>query len=135
MSLRLANFIASLNEDFSDYCSSRLGHCGITPGQISFLVYIGDHPDCSPTQLANAIRADSGHTARLIKKFVSCNLATRVQDKNDKRSCTIRLTTLGESRVVEIKKLYVEWENAITAVLDENERETLLSILTKMRGL
>ena len=77
MSEFLSDFINRLNEDYSCYCARALGDCGISQGQISFLLYIGDHPNCSPSEVAKAVDADSGYTTRTVKKLVAGGRAVR----------------------------------------------------------
>ncbi len=135
MSGFLIDFISALNDDFDEYCSHHLGDCEITPGQIAFLVYIGEHPDCSPTELARAVRADSGHTTRSVKKLVSCGMAIRRKHSTDGRAFVLSLTDDGMKVFKRIKTIYASWESDATLSLEPAERAQLLVLLAKMRGM
>ncbi|MGI6218136.1 MAG: MarR family winged helix-turn-helix transcriptional regulator, partial [Coriobacteriales bacterium] len=100
--------------------------------QLSFLVYIGDHPNCSPTELANAIDADSGYTTRSVKKLVASGMAIREKHKDDGRAYVLRLTSLGMEKAMAVREMYASWEEEVTCDLDEDEREALLKILSKL---
>ncbi len=135
MSQFLARYIADMNEDFSKYCSEKLGDCGLSQGLISFLVYIGDHPNCSPTELANATDADSGYTTRSVKKLVSCGMATRQKHKYDGRAYVLKLTDLGMEKFYEVRVIYQDWEDKVTEGLDDSERALLMEVLKKLEGI
>lgn len=135
MSMNLADFISALNDDFAAYCSEQLGDCGITPAQISFLAYIGENPNCSPTELAHAVNADTGHTTRCVKKLVACGMATRNRHKSDGRAFVLHLTDRGMSILAEVRTIYREWEDGATSALDRDEGAQLIALLQKMRGV
>lgn len=135
MSESLADFISHLNEDFSCYCSRSLGDCGISQGQISFLLYIGDHPNCSPMEVAQAVDADTGYTTRSIKKLEACGMAVRERHTTDRRAYVLRLTDAGMDKFYEVRTMREEWEAEIMGPLDESERAMFMSILAKLRIL
>ena len=135
MSESLADFISQINEDFSCFCSRALGDCGISQGQISFLVYIGDHPNCSPSELAHAIEADSGYTTRTIKKLEACGMAVRERHRSDGRAYVLRLTDSGMEKFHEVRTIYAEWESSVMGDLSESERMLLMSMLSRLRSL
>lgn len=133
MSESLIDFINAMNEDFTTYCSSVLGDCGLSQGQITFLVYIGDHPNCSPSDISRDISADSGYTTRTVKKLESCGMAIRESHAHDRRACMLRLTDEGMRKFYEVRTIYQDWETEMTSGLDDVEREMLLRILRRMR--
>ncbi len=132
MSRFLIDYITALHEDFESYCAVKLDGCGITQGQIAFIVYIGDHPNCSPSELSTEVSADSGYTARSIKKLVEAGLALKQQQEADRRAYSLRLTELGMSMFEQCNKLHEQWEQQITGGLEAAERESLLELLRKL---
>lgn len=115
------------------YCTKTLGDCGLTQAQLSFLIYIGDHPNCSPSEVAHAVDADSGYTTRSIKKLEACGMAVRERHQSDRRAYVLRLTDRGMEKFFEVRTIYADWEDGITSALDESERALLMSILAKLR--
>ncbi len=132
MSESLIDFINAMNEDFTLYCSQVLGDCGLSQGQITFLVYIGDHPNCSPSDISRDICADSGYTTRTVKKLESCGMAIRESHERDRRACMLRLTDAGMAKFYQVRTIYEDWESEMTSGLDDIEREMLLRIMRRM---
>ncbi len=132
MSQFLIDYITALHEDFESYCVVKLDGCGITHGQVAFIVYIGDHPNCSPSELATQVSADSGYTARSIKKLVEAGLAMKQRQESDRRAYSLKLTELGMSVFDQCHELHEQWERQITGALEQNERDALMMLLRKL---
>ena len=71
MERSFAHAVARLHRDFVDFCGASLQRLGLTRGLLYFLLYVGRHPGCSPSQLAAALQADTGHTARSLEKLAA----------------------------------------------------------------
>ena len=132
MSASLIDFISAINEDFESYFEREFADTGITKGQVVFISYIGYHPDCSPSELAENTKADSGYTARSIKKLVDAGIAEKERQEADKRAYMLRLTELGMMRFRECEEMQRQWEDKVTEDLEPDEREMLLQLLNKM---
>ena len=65
----LAYAVSQLRADFVAFSSRKLEALGITRGLLYFVLYIGRHPGCTPSDLSAALHADSGHTTRSIHKL------------------------------------------------------------------
>ena len=65
----LAYAVSQLRADFVAFSSRKLEALGITQGLLYFVLYIGRHPGCTPSDLSAALHADSGHTTRSIHKL------------------------------------------------------------------
>ncbi len=131
--MNLADYISALNEELSGYCTRKLSGCDITYGQLAFVVYIGEHPSCSPTELARAVDADTGHTTRSVKKLVSCGMVSRERHSTDGRAFVLSLTDRGMEMFDEIIGIYRSWESEKLGVLSAEEREILISLLRRLR--
>ena len=132
MSVSLIDFISAINEDFEMCFEEEFGDTGITKGQVVFISYIGYHPGCSPSELAENTNADSGYTARSIKKLVDAGIAEKERRESDKRAYMIRLTEMGMARFHECEEMQRRWEEKVTEDLDSDERQQLLQLLNKM---
>ena len=128
----LADFIAELNSDYLSHCAESLEGTGLSTAQITFLVYIGDHPNCSPTEMAKSIDADSGYTTRTVKKLIASGMATRECNRHDGRACVLRLTDEGMEKFREIQAMHRAWEARMLQQLDAEEREFLLRVMSKL---
>ena len=56
--------ILTLHRAFAAYTSQRLQELGLNFGQMYFILYVGKHPDCTPSELTKELHLDWGHSQR-----------------------------------------------------------------------
>lgn len=89
LSQTLAYAVSQLRADFVAFSSRKLEALGITQGLLYFVLYIGRHPGCTPSDLSAALHADSGHTTRSIHKLEETGFVIRKAHPTDRRGqCT-----------------------------------------------
>lgn len=133
-----AYYVTALKKDFHTYCGQRLQEIGVSPGLLFFLIYIGKHPDCSPSVLAAALHADTGHTTRSIDKLIRDGFVSRTRNQQDRRAFILALTEKGHRAFQEILALFHAWDKQLLAQTSPADRETLFRIvgaLVEARGL
>ena len=116
----LGGLISLLRSDLSAYLSERLAAYGLTPGLYLFLRTVGERQGATPSEIAAATRADSGHTARSLQKPA------------DRRSTALRLTPAGEEALAGCRGLFAEWDQQMLSGLTEAERRALFPLLAKL---
>ena len=121
----LGGLISLLRSDLSAYLSERLAAYGLTPGLYLFLRAVGERQGATPSEIAAATRADSGHTARSLQKLEERGLLARSPNPADRRSTALRLTPAGEEALA-------EWDRQMLSGLTEAERQTLFPLLAKL---
>lgn len=124
--------ITALRKDFLQFSSERLQRAGLSPGLLYFLIYIGKHPGCSSGEVAAALKADTGHTARSLEKLSRGGLVCRSRSETDGRACQLKLTEKGEAAFGEAHRVFEEWDSQALDCLSEEEREESLRILQKL---
>ena len=132
MQRTLSYCITVLKKDFDFFCDERLAQLGLTRGLLFFLIYIGRHPGCSPSVLSDALRADTGHTARSVDKLVQSGFVLRARSDNDRRAFTLRLTQQGEDTFEAVRALFTEWDAHVLKDADAQECEAALSFLLSL---
>ena len=84
--------ILTLHKAFAAYTSQRLQELGLNFGQMYFILYVGKHPDCTPSELTKELHLDWGHSQRSLVKLVEDGFLTR---EKLGRSYRLRLTSQG----------------------------------------
>lgn len=69
--------ILTLHRAFAAYTSQRLQELGLNFGQMYFILYVGKHPDCTPSELTKELHLDWGHSQRSLVKLVEDGFLTR----------------------------------------------------------
>lgn len=133
MNESLSMYITLLKKDFDNFCNLRLQNLGLSQGLMFFLIYIGNHPNCSPKDLSLALKADTGHTTRSVEKLVQGGFATRKNKITDKRAFELQLTEKGLQAFNEIRTLFTQWDNLMLTDLSTEDRENLSKILGKLK--
>ena len=88
----LAYAVSQLRADFVAFSSRKLEALGITQGLLYFVLYIGRHPGCTPSDLSAALHADSGHTTRSIHKLEETGFVIRKAHPTDRRASVLEPT-------------------------------------------
>ena len=133
MNQSLSMYITVLKKDFDNFCNSRLQDMGLSQGLMFFLIYIGNHPHCSPKELSLAIKADTGHTTRSVEKLVQGGFVTRKVKETDKRAFLLQLTEKGIQTFTEIKSLFNQWDEIVSKDLSKEDKEILHKILSQIK--
>lgn len=128
----LAYYATLLHKDFSRFCNQKLSALGLSPGQIYFLLYVGRHPECSPTELARALRMDDGHIARSIGKLARSGFLSQAPNPRDRRAHVLRLTEKGREAFALSHDLFAQWDHVALGSLTEAERQLLLDLLARL---
>ncbi|MBA4849842.1 MarR family winged helix-turn-helix transcriptional regulator [Emticicia sp. BO119] len=73
------------------------------------------------------------NASRLVDKLLTKDLASRCDNKDDRRACDVRITQKGLDVLKEIDVLQENWETSFSN-LTPTEAETLSDLLDKLRG-
>lgn len=90
----VSSCILTLHREFAAYTTQRLQELGLSFGLIYFVIYVGKHPDCTPSELTKALHLDWGHSQRSLNKLAEDGFLTK--EKNG-RSYHLKLTQRGEN--------------------------------------
>ena len=77
---------------------------------------------------------DKCNVARRTKKLEALGYLYRETNQNDRRQNNLYLTEKGRELVPIIRSYMGQWGRKITAGLTDEERATLIGLLTKMTG-
>ena len=125
----LAYAVSQLRADFVAFSSRKLEALGITQGLLYFVLYIGRHPGCTPSDLSAALHADSGHTTRSIHKLEETGFVIRKAHPTDRRASVLELTPKGRETMEASRGMFAEWDSYLLEQVPEEERRQLLKLL------
>ena len=125
-------FARSLEKDFSGFCNEKLQELGLSKGLLYFILYIGKHRDCSPGDLSQNLKFDTGHTTRSIDKLVNMGFVLRQKSDFDKRAYLLQLTDKGQAAFLASHDLFSQWDEKILEKISQEERVQLMTLLEKL---
>ena len=122
--------IGVLHRSFMRYAEQILKDKGITKGQLPFLLYIGKHPGCSPSELKHSLKIDWGYSQRAITKLVENGFIIKEHIKE--ADCyRLDLTTAGEDAFKTCHDVFKQWDDEFLYMLSEDEKQLVMNILNR----
>ena len=108
---------------------------GLSPGQLSVLVVIGRNPGLTQSDVCTALGIQRANFTPLLHELEAMGLAMRQVLPADRRSNTLRLTSLGRDVVARALALHERLERRITDCLGERGRAQLAELLHNLEML
>lgn len=105
---------------------------GFSGAMYMILLHVGRHPGASQDSIATHMYIDKCNVARRTKKLEELGFLYRETDENDRRQNNLYLTEKGKALVPLVQEYLSQWVQAVTASLGLEEKDALLSLLTKM---
>ena len=128
----LSFYITVLYKDFLSFTEGELREIGLNFGQLPFILYIGKHPDCTPTDVKNRLQMDWGYAQRCIARLESDGFICKEKNKSNDRSYHLKLTDLGEQAFERSHTVFSNWDQMVKQALDMNEEKMLHSLFKKL---
>lgn len=113
---------------FLDECSE----FSLTPVQYAALCSIAANSGIDATRISNAIAFDRSTIGSVLDRLEKRNLIERRASPNDRRQKLIFLTDDGHKLLNDCKEAVDRVQNRIVAVLNKEERETFLKLMTRI---
>lgn len=117
-----------MNKRFSAYTTQRLQELGLSFGLMYFVIYVGKHPDCSPSELTKDLHLDWGYSQRSLIRLAEDGFLTR---EKVGRSYRLNLTEKGETAFAVCHQVFYDWDARNLNGLTAEEQRQLLSLLQK----
>lgn len=129
MTQTFAYYIAMLERGFNRYCGLKLQEMGLTQGLLYFVLYIGNHPGCSPGKLVQALHMDGGHVARSLVKLDEGGFIHQEQNPLDRRAHILKLTEKGTDAFRISHDLFHQWDQKVLGDMKPADKRLLFSLL------
>ena len=65
----VSSCILTLHRRFAAYTTQRLQELGLSFGMMYFIIYVGKHPGCTPSELTQRLHLDWGHSQRSLTSW------------------------------------------------------------------
>jgi DNA-binding MarR family transcriptional regulator len=73
-----------------------------------FIIYVGKHPECTPSELTSALKLDWGHSQRSVAKLAEDGFL--IKEKKSGRSYRLTLTPLGKQAFDVCHQVLFDWD-------------------------
>ena len=130
----LGRAVTFLSRSRKRFMNERLRDYGFSGAMYMILLHIERHPGTTQDSIANHMFIDMCNVARRTKKLEALGYLYRETNQNDRRQNNLYLTEKGRELVPIIRSYMGQWGREITAGLTDEERATLIGLLTKMTG-
>ena len=101
----------------------------ITPRDVTYLMNIFYHQNCSQKDLARLLFVSESNVAQIIKRLEKNKLISRIPDVNNKSRKIINLTNEGKLLVFSLIKDMYEWEGEFFKDYDKDDVEKFKMML------
>jgi DNA-binding MarR family transcriptional regulator len=105
----------------------------LTPLLAGALYLIAENPGTNQTDLAALLVTDPSTMVRLIDQLVKRGWVERKTLTRDRRNTVPRATAAGKAIVAKLAPLIRASEDTVAADLSENERQTLITLLRRLK--
>ena len=125
----ISGLITILYKDFLAYTEEELRKIKLNFGQLPFLLYIGNHPGCTPSEMRNRMDMDWGHCQRSLSKLEKDGFIMKSANPNNSRSSCLRLTEAGEKAFKMGHKVFEDWDKDLDQILSSDDKQKLIEML------
>lgn len=130
----LGRALSYLTRSRKKFMGEKLKEYEFTGAMYLILLHVDRRPGASQDSVATHLYLDKCSVTRRTKKLEELGFLYRVTDQNDRRQNNLYLTEKGQRLAPEIRKYLGQWGTDVGAPLTQEEKETLLRLLTKMTG-
>ena len=117
----LSYYTTELYKEFAAYTTEKLHELGLNFGQMYFIIYVGKHPECTPSELTSALKLDWGHSQRSVAKLAEDGFLIK-----EKKS------PLGKQAFDVCHQVLFDWDATKLTGLTNEEQQLLLNLLCKI---
>lgn len=108
------------------------GPDALSPGRMTALCIIGNHPGINQSALADALRVNRASVVKVIDALEASGYVERQSIPDDRRSYALAVTPQGLEELRRLTELSRRFEEIIAAQLNSRERKTLMRLLAKV---
>ena len=128
----LSFYITALQKNFTCYATHKLKEAGLNFGQLPFVLYVGKHPGCTPSEVTREIHMDWGHTQRSLERLTEDGFIKKERKHPNSRICDLFLTEKGEEAFKAAHDVFYSWDSENLSFLPEDEVKKVTAILERV---
>lgn|SRR5690554_1183734 len=104
----------------------------LSPGRMTALCIIGNHPGINQSALADALRVNRASVVKVIDALQALGYVERQSIPEDRRSYALAVTPTGLAELRRLTQLSRRFEEMVASQLSSRERKTLMRLLAKV---
>ena len=124
----LSYYSTIFDRSLAAFTGEQMQAVGLNFGLLFFVIYVGKHPGCSPSELTKALHLDWGYSQRSLNKLAEDGFLSR---EKHGRSYALTLTDRGQQAFVISHQIFFTWDDTRLANLNDTEKDQLLALLQK----
>lgn len=105
---------------------------GLYFGQPPILKYLSEHKNATQKEIADHLHVSAPSVATSLKRMEEAGLVVRLENKEDARRNTLKLTKKGEELTLFADNMFVTIDSATYKGFTDEEIDTLISFLERM---
>lgn len=129
----LGRSLTFLYRNRSKFMGERLRQYGFSGAMYMMLLHVDRHPGATQDSIATHMYIDKSNVARRIKQLEELGYIRRETDRSDRRQNNLYLTEQGKELIPLIRTYLSQWGQSVASDLTEEEQDTLLRLLAKIR--
>jgi DNA-binding MarR family transcriptional regulator len=137
-SARIGFLLSQLGSHASAVFAEQTAPLGVTPSEAGVIRIIAREPGTSQSGLAERLGIGQSRVVAILDRLEGAGLTTRTRRPGDRRVQEVALTDPGRELAGRLRQAAEAQESALTAGLDDADRERLaelLAQLVRLRGL
>ncbi|MCX7983099.1 MAG: MarR family transcriptional regulator [Syntrophales bacterium] len=115
------------------FLGQKVAPLGITPIQSLILRFLTEEDGVTATSLAKRSELDMATLTGILDRLEGAEIIERKPNPEDRRSLLIHLTPRGKTMAARVGEIIEEANREFTNQLNEEEREKILHLLTRLR--
>jgi DNA-binding MarR family transcriptional regulator len=131
---RTAFLLSQVGSFASSRFAERTREIGLTPSDAGVLRLLGRTPGLSQRSLADRLGAVPSRIVSLIDSLETRGLVERVRSSMDRRNYELRLTSQGDERLAELRRIAEEHEAELLSPLSREQATQLEELLSVLAG-
>ncbi len=131
---RTAFLLSQVGSLASSRFAERTREIGLTPSDAGVLRLLGRTPGLSQRSLADRLGAVPSRIVSLIDSLETRGLVERVRSSMDRRNYELRLTSQGDERLAELRRIAEEHEAELLSPLSREQATQLEELLSVLAG-
>jgi DNA-binding MarR family transcriptional regulator len=128
----VAFLLAQIGAQGAAKFAERLEVLRLSPPQAGIIGLIGRRSGLSQQELANQLGMFPSRLVSILDQLERSGLIERRANASDRRTYSLHLTASGKKTLQAIGRIAREHDEALCAALNENERETLARLLSRI---
>jgi DNA-binding MarR family transcriptional regulator len=101
-------------------------------GTYPFLLILYGNEGINQNQISRELNVDKAMSARTVKQLITLGYIKKEEDPQDSRAFNLFLTDKAKAVIPKLREKLLQWNEAITVGMSEDEKRGLMELLSKV---